>query len=53
MKLRIVIVIADLTLRHGWFRVLLHLGGMLRRPRNALWHLRHIVHELHDDKPSR
>jgi hypothetical protein len=39
---------ADLTLRHGWFRVLLHVLGMARCPRNIPWHWRHIVHEFHD-----
>jgi hypothetical protein len=45
--------LADLTSRHGWFRVLLHLAGMVRRPRHWRWHWQHIVHELHDrDRPQ-
>jgi len=39
---------ANMTLRHCWFRILLHLAGMLRRPRNIPWHWRHIVRELYD-----
>jgi hypothetical protein len=38
---------ADLALRHGWFRVLLHLRGMARCPRNIPWHWRHIRHEFY------
>jgi len=38
---------ADITLRHGWFRILLHLGGMARCPRNIPWHWRLIRHELY------
>jgi hypothetical protein len=41
----------EMTLRHAWFRVLLHLDGMVRRPRNIPWHCHHIVHEFHDRKP--
>jgi hypothetical protein len=44
---------ADMTLRHGWFRVLLHLQGMARRPRHAPWHLRHIAHEFNSRKTRR
>jgi hypothetical protein len=42
---------ANLTLRHGWFRVLLHLTAMIRRPRNVPWHWQHITHEFHDPTP--
>jgi hypothetical protein len=42
---------ADMTLRHRWFRVLLHLRGMARCPRNIPWHWRHIVGEFYDRKP--
>ncbi len=42
---------ADMTLRHFWFRVLLHLWGMVRCPRNIPWHWQHIVHEFHEPKP--
>jgi hypothetical protein len=38
---------ADMTLRHAWFRVLLHLLGMIRHPRNWRWHWRHILGEVH------
>lgn len=41
---------ADMTLRYCWFRVLLHLRGMVRRPRNIPWHWRHISHEFYDGK---
>jgi hypothetical protein len=39
---------ADLTLRHRWYRVLLHLRGMALRPRNIPWHWHHITREFHD-----
>ena len=42
---------ADLTLRHAWFRVPLHLLGMARCPRNIPWHWQHIVHEFYDRTP--
>ena len=42
---------ADLALRHCWFRVLLHVQGMVRCPRNSPWHLRHISHEFYRRKP--
>ena len=42
---------ADLALRHGWFRILLHLLGMVRCPRNAAWHWHHMTHELYVRKP--
>jgi hypothetical protein len=41
---------ADMTLRRGWFRVLLHLRGMARRPRNIAWHWRFIRDAIHDRK---
>jgi len=37
---------ADMTLHHCWFRVLLHLAAIVRRPRNMVWHLRLIANEL-------
>jgi hypothetical protein len=42
---------ADMALRHCWFRVLLHVHGMVRCPRNIPWHWRHIAHEFYDRKP--
>ena len=42
---------ADLTLRHGWFRVLLHVRTMVRCPRNIPWHWRHITREFYGRKP--
>jgi hypothetical protein len=43
---------ADMTLRHGWFRLLLHLQGMARCPRNTRWHWRHITGEFCARKPG-
>ena len=43
---------ADMTLSRCWFRVLLHLCGMVRCPRNIPWHWRHIVSEFYGRKPS-
>ena len=42
--------VADMTSRHCWFRVWLHLVGMVRRPSNRRWHWKHIVQEFHDYK---
>ena len=42
---------ADMALRHGWFRVLLHVQGMACRPRNIRWHWRLLTHEFYDRKP--
>jgi hypothetical protein len=42
---------ADMTLRHRWFRVLLHLQGMARCPRNVPWHWGHITGEFYVRKP--
>jgi hypothetical protein len=43
---------ADMTLRHGWFRVLLHLEGMVRCPRNIRWHWRHITGQVCARRPG-
>jgi hypothetical protein len=43
---------ADMTLRHGWFRLLLHCQGMARCPRNIPWHWRHITGEFRAHKPG-
>ncbi|HXP63332.1 MAG TPA: hypothetical protein VN829_22715 [Dongiaceae bacterium] len=42
---------ADMALRHCWFRVLLHLWGMARCPRNLAWHWRHIAREFYAHEP--
>lgn len=42
---------AEMALRHCWFRVLLHLHGMARCPRNIPWHWHHISHEFYVRKP--
>lgn len=44
---------ANLVLRHGWFRVLLNLYGLVRRPRKFRWFWPHIVNEFHIRKPRR
>jgi hypothetical protein len=43
---------ADMTLRHCWFRVWLHLRSMARCPRHRRWHWRHLVREFYDDRKS-
>jgi len=44
---------ANLALRHGWFRVLLNLCGLVLCPRKFGWFWPHIVNEFHDRKPRR
>jgi hypothetical protein len=43
--------LADLVQQHVWIRILFHLVGMAKKPRNARWHLRCISREFHE--PSR
>lgn len=40
--------VANLALRRRWFRVGLHIVGMIRRPRNAPWHWQCIRREFHE-----
>jgi len=46
-KYRRRIYFATLVLRHATLRILLHLAGMMRRPRNWRWHLRCIGREFY------
>jgi hypothetical protein len=43
---------ANMTLRHCWFRIVLHLVGIIRRPRNFFWHARSILRELYGRSPK-
>jgi hypothetical protein len=43
-------ILPALVLRHAGLRILLHLTGMVRRPRNFRWHLRCVVREFYDPK---